>query len=249
MIESRHMLKLCEATERLYDTFAPYRIGTEPVACDYCVSPEKVARLTAKPLRDLTYDDLELYASKVMTTWGDERHFKHFLPRLMELAVDHRDDFLDLAVLFGKLRYAQWLSWPPGEVKAVDAFLREYWAYQLSLDIDSPFDVAIDTVLCSEASAFDSVQPLLAMWLADESHTANKHLAAFVLGNGDSLLRKQRLVNAFWESERPPHREVLCWLASPEVSAYLGNATLPDEFVPAKYQLELLRAVLPTGSA
>lgn len=238
------MHDLNKAVESLYTTFSPYRIGDDFVGCDCCVSPERSAKLAAKPLRSLAYEDLEHYATKAMSTWGDVRHFKQFLPKLLELTIEHRDEFLDLAVVFGKLAYAQWNSWPPQETRAVDRFLHIYWKYQLNLDIDSPHNDAIDTVLCAEASALESVEPLLAYWLAEDAVSAKKHLAAFVLGNDDSLLRKHRLSNAFWNYEAIPHGEVLLWLRTAEVSAYLGNAQLPEEFEPAKHQLEAVRSAL-----
>lgn len=238
------MSDLNNAVEKLYSTFSPYRIGDDFVGCDCCVSPERSAKLAAKPLRSLTYEDLEHYATKAMSTWGDVRHFKHFLPKLLELTIEHRDEFLDLAVVFGKLAYAHWHSWPPQETRAVDRFLHTYWEYQLNLDIDSPHNDAIDTVLCAEASALESVAPLLADWLAEDSISAKKHLATFVLGNDDSLLRKHKLSNAFWDYGARPHGEVIHWLRAEEVLAYLGNAQLPEEFEPAKYQLEAVRSAL-----
>ncbi|TWT87178.1 hypothetical protein Mal64_27140 [Pseudobythopirellula maris] len=238
------MTKLAETIERLYATFAPYRVGDDFVGCDCCVSPEESGELASRPVRELTYEDLEHYSRSAMSTWGDVRHFKHFLPRLMELAVEYRDEFLDLAVVFGKLRYAQWQAWPPTEVNRVDEYLREYWAYQLSLDLDSPHSDAIDTVLCAEGCALESVEPLLSAWLAEDSISAKKHLAAFVLCNDDYLLRKHRLANAFWDDRTVPHEEVLLWLRLPEVAEYLASGELPDEFAPAAHQLETVQAAL-----
>jgi hypothetical protein len=238
------MSKLKRSTEQLYKMFSPYRVGNDFVGCECCVAPSESAKLTSKPLRLLTYDDLEHYSSSAMSTWGDVRHFKHFLPRLLELAIEHRDEFLDLAVVFGKLAYARWYSWPPREIDAVDGFLRAYWEYQLTIDIDSPQDDAIDTVLCAEACACESVKPLLTAWLEEESISAKKHLAAFVLGNNDYLLRKQRLANAFWDYRAKPHDEVICWLRSSAVSTYLSNAELPQEFELARCQLDTIRSAL-----
>ncbi len=238
------MKTLSEATEQLYATFSPYRGGEDFVGCDCCVSTEQSKKLAGTPLRELTYEDLERYARKAMSTWGDVKNFKHFLPRLLELAIEHRDEFLDLAVVFGKLRCAHWQSWPPREVACVDDYLRAYWVYQLKLEIDSPQSDAIDTVLCAEGNALESVKPLLTAWLAEESISAKKHLAAFVIGNDDYLLSKHKLSNAFWDFGARPHGEVLRWLRSQDVLAYLGNAELPEEFAPAKHQLEAVRAAL-----
>lgn len=238
------MISMEQAAKGLYETFSPYRVGDDFVGCDCCVSAGESTKLASKPLNLLTYDDLEHYSRSAMSTSGNVRHFKHFLPRLMELAIDHRDDFLDLAVVFGKLRYARWQSWSPREVDAVSVYLRDYWRYQLSLDIENPYSDAIDTVLCAEAAALDSIQHLLAAWLATDSTVARKHLAAFILSNDEELLRKQRLSNAFWDFGATPHGEVLEWLKSPEVSGYLRDAKLPTEFRAATHQLEAVCAAL-----
>lgn len=231
------------AVEALYATFSPYRLGDDFAGCDCCVSPERSAKLAAKPLRDLTYEDLEGYAFKAISTWGDERHFKHFLPRLLELTVDHRDEFVDLAVVFGKLSYANWYSWPKREYETTMGFLDTYWTHQLSLEVaESQLD-AIDTVLCAEARARESVQPLLDSWLATDLPSARNHLAAFVLLNGDDLVGKQRLWNSFWNRDSRPYKEVLAWISQDAVSAYLAGATLTGDFAAAPCQLELIREI------
>jgi hypothetical protein len=184
-----------------------------------------------------------------MSTWGDVRHFKHFLPRLLELAIEHRDDFLDLAVVFGKLSYARWQTWPPQEFEAAERFLNAYWEYQLNQDIDDPGDDAIDTVLCAEANARDSVQSLLDMWLTCDLLSARNHLAAFVLLNANYLLQKQTLWNAFWNRESKSHREVIGWLQSDGVSNYLSEKELTGGFEAARYQLEAIRSAFGPLSA
>jgi len=240
---------LNDEIENLYTTFSPYRLGDDFVGCDCCVAPERSAKLAKKPLRRLTYDDLEMYASKAMSTWGDVRHFKHFLPRLFELTVDHRDGFLDLAVVFGKLSYGQWQTWPRSEFVVVDSFLRAYWEYQINQDCPRPQDDAIDTVLCAEASAYESVQVLLDTWLPTDSLAVRKHLAAFILWNEDDLLRKQRLSNPFWDRESMAYSEVIAWLRSDETFDYLNNVVLSGGFEVATSQLEAIRAAFEALSS
>lgn len=242
------MNELKSAVERLYATFSPYRVGDDFVGCDCCVSPKESAKLAAGSLRLLTYDDLEHYSRSAMSTWGNVRHFKHFLPRLLELTIEHRDEFLDLAVVFGKLAYAKWYSWPTGEFDATDEFLRAYWEYQLAQDFANPHDDAIDTVLCAEARAHESVQSLLDSWLRTESNIRRKHLAAFVLANDEYLLKKHRLSNSFWDYGSKAHSEVIAWLKSPEVSDYLNRQELSEGFKVAYYQLEAVRAALESVS-
>ena len=236
-----------DAINNLYSTFAHYRMGDDFTGCDCCVGPEHSARLAGPSLRELTYDDLERYSSKAMSTWGNVRHFKHFLPRLLELTIEHRDDFLDLAVVFGKLKHAQIDSWPQPERDAVNRFFAEYWDYQLADPIVSAFEDSIDTVLCAISNALPSVQRFLDAWIATRTGNAKRHLAAFILNNDDTLLKKGRLSNAFWDASGQPHSEVVIWLQSDAVHGYLdgtGDTILVDDFSYAWPQLMAIRTSL-----
>lgn len=236
-----------DAIDNLYSTFAHYRIGDDFTGCDCCVGPEHSARLAAPPLCELTYDDLERYSRKAISTWGNVRHFKHFLPRLLELTIEHRDDFLDLAVVFGKLKYAHFDSWPQRERDAVNRFFDEYWEYQLNHPIIGAFENSIDTVLCSISNALSSVQRFLDSWIATRTDNAKRHLATFILNNDNTLLKKGRLSNAFWETTGQPHAEVINWLQSDAVSGYFDgsdDSVLVDDFSSTWPQLMAIRAAL-----
>jgi hypothetical protein len=236
-----------DTIDNLYATFAPYRIGDDFTGCDCCVDVEHSARLAAPPLRELSYDDLERYSRKAMSTWGNVRHFKHFLPRLLELTIEHRDDFLDLAVVFGKLKYAQFDSWPQHERDAVNRFFDEYWEYQLADPIVGAFEDSIDTALCAIANALPSVQRFLDVWIATCTDNAKRHLAAFILNNDDTLLKKARLSSAFWDTAGQPHSEVVGWLQSDAVLRYFVGAddsVLVDDFSYAWAQLMAIRSAL-----
>lgn len=236
-----------DTLENLYRTFGGYRIGDDFTGCECCVGPEHSARLAAPPVRTLTYDDLKFYSQKAISTWGNVRHFKHFLPRLLELSIEHRDDFMDLAVVFGKLKYADFDSWPQIEQDAVNQFFDEYWQYQLAEPTVYAFHDAIDTVLCAIARPLPSVQRFLDVWLATDTDNAKRHLAAFILNNDDTLLEKGRLCNSFWDITAKPHSEVINWLQSDAVFEYLegpDNPALFGDFAYAWPQLTAIRAAL-----
>lgn len=102
-----------DAIEHLYYTFQNYRLKTSINACPHCVADSDHAKLHPKRLRDLTDSDLEKYAFKALTTWGDADDFRHFLPRLFELEALYPQRIVGLVdpeILFGKLAYAQWDS-------------------------------------------------------------------------------------------------------------------------------------------
>jgi hypothetical protein len=107
-----------DAIAGLYAVFGRYPLRAIE-ACPCCASSEDVSRLSRLPLRQLSNAHLSPYAAKALTTWGDERDFKHFLPRLFELAVDADTWPLDLPHLAVKLRYAEWSVWPESERAAI----------------------------------------------------------------------------------------------------------------------------------
>ncbi len=195
----------------------------------------------------MTYEDLERYSRKAISTWGNVRHFKHFLPRLLELSIEHRDDFLDLAVVFGKLKYAQFDSWPQREREAVNRFFDEYWGFQLADPIVGAFEDSIDTVLCSISNALSSIQRFLDTWIATRTDNAKKHLAAFILNNEETLLKKGSLSSAFWDTTGQPHSEVVNWLKSDAVFGYFDGGDDPvlvDDFSCTWPQLIAIRSAL-----
>ena len=62
-----------------------------------------------------------------MTTWGDTEDFKHYLPRIFEL-VATTNFIVDTSVVFGKLDYGKWESWPDNEKDTIVQFLYAWWA-------------------------------------------------------------------------------------------------------------------------
>ena len=238
---------LRDAIRNLFVTFAQYRVSNDFADCDCCVCPEQSERLAITPLHKLTYGDLERYSRKAMTTWGGVSDFKHFLPRLLELTVEHRDDFLDLAVVFGKIKYAQFEGWAKPERDAVNGFFDQYWRHQLAdANGDAQTDSA-DSVLCAMSNALPSIQRFLEEWIATDTMIARRHLAIFILGNSDALLEEHRLTNPFWDSSGQPHSEVLNWLRSDVVLAYLGNDesnAITKDVAHALPQLAAIRSTL-----
>jgi hypothetical protein len=68
--------------EPVYRAFAryPFRLTS---FCEHCLSWDEAVALRAIPLRQRGPDDVVLYS--LLNTIGDERDFKHLLPRLLEL--------------------------------------------------------------------------------------------------------------------------------------------------------------------
>ena len=120
---------LSDAIENCYRVFAKY-----PAPKTWHASPERkpeelLAALTKVPLRELPDDPLGKYAFWAMTTVADAEHYKHFLPRILELATTHDPTGLGLTgwVIAGKLAMAQWRDWPAEEIEVVERSFLAGW--------------------------------------------------------------------------------------------------------------------------
>lgn len=187
---------LREAVEELYRVFRNYRLLGEipkdpcfPGACDE-------TPLRAKPLRELSLKQLDRYLWKAVTTWGDSTHFRHFLPRLLELfAFPERTgiygmyDFIDDWLLLGKIEYAGLRQWPERERDAVTAFFRAYFLHLLAFpapqsdESDGYFSSSIPSITYPESwlsSLLEIGEPLdvyLDLWRADMRHPLTAYQA------------------------------------------------------------------------
>ncbi len=115
--------------EKLYSCFSNYTtVNMQACTCG-CISDEQIRRLNAKPLRVLSLDDLGFYHHKAMTTWGDVPHYKHFLPRILELYVSKRDNpQFGLEEITCKLNEAAWTEWPEEERNTIKEFMLSDWS-------------------------------------------------------------------------------------------------------------------------
>lgn len=118
--------ELKKSIEQLYTTFAAYPFRTSMEGCPCCVYDIDKEKIKTKPLRHLNSEDLEKYAFKAITTWGNIDDFKHFLPRIFELLTKSElmvDDF----IILGKLDYAKWTTWASNEQQVINDFLLFWW--------------------------------------------------------------------------------------------------------------------------
>lgn len=221
----RHLIKptlltddLLESIQSLYEMFERYPARREMPHCEYCVSPEEIAFICSKPLRELTADDLGKYAGKAITTWGDVEDFKHFLPRLMELiATEGRVDCEDPQVVFSRFRYGQWEGWEPRERHAVESYFVSVWRFVVSRypvipGVETLFGAIANDYLAAIAQATDDLSPYLRMWRADRSVPSLRHLAEFVADTVDQV--KDGTLGGWWKSCKA-EAQVKAWLSDP----------------------------------
>ncbi len=212
---------LQDAIEHLYLTFQHYRLKTTIYACPYCVSDGDHAKLHTKPLRKLTDNDLEKYAFKALTTWGDADDFRHFLPRLFELEVLHPQRIVGLSdpeILFGKLAYADWHTWDIAEQRGIHAYFEALWSYVVLTHEPTPWTYS-DDYLCGIGRAVQTVTPFLLQWQSFLTRTAMENLQRFLEQNENDIMQRGALKNSFWDKNSQQMQEVVVWVLNPRTVA------------------------------
>ncbi len=171
--------QLQAALDAAYEVFARHGRPTALDAPPHRRPEALLANLTAAPLRELSCEAVGPYAGWAMTTVGDSGNYRHFLPRLLELAVQGDCPHMgtDPDQLARKVLYGGLCTWPADERDAILAVF-EAAARQA---IGEPLDQATpDPWLTGLAEMGASVSPLLQAWLAADSLDANLHLVEAV---------------------------------------------------------------------
>ena len=119
------------ATENLYKTFSKYPFKSTIEGCPCCVTDSDKSTLHSKQLRELEDEDLSRYAFKAMSTWGDVKDYKHYLPRIFELTA-RRELIVDTFVTLQKLEDGKWKEWDANEKSTIIKFLKEWWKYDIN---------------------------------------------------------------------------------------------------------------------
>lgn len=192
------------------------------------------APLRASTLEKIPYEAFDRYMWKAMTTWGSIDDFKHFLPRLVELhAPGGPGSTIDEWIVFRKMAYGGFASWPTKERNAVHTFNLAVWRYLLvtpdCFDTDDYMNGHrlrdwIDSVCAVEST----VKPFTDAWDADlrDRHThllAVKSIAAVVCGWMFELMRKDRLFTLSSEDHATQEAELIDWLTAPRTLALLED--------------------------
>lgn len=203
---------LNEAIERLYSIFGRYPLRARIDSCPCCRGPHETQHLHTKALKDLTTDDLGLYAFRAMTTVGDADDFRHFLPRILELVLSAEFP-VDREVVLGKLRFAKWTEWPADESRGVRTYLAELWIWARRQPPDPyPYISAeIGSWLCAIAMAEDDLGPYLEAWAGDGAQEAQANLSRFISDERHAL-EGAKSPAPFWEEAPHQWQQVKTWV-------------------------------------
>lgn len=180
-------IMLQKAIDQLYVVFAGY--GTADMHyCDCgCVDPKWVENLASKPLRGLEYEQLGFYHSSAMYVWGEVEHYKHFLPRILELygKEDTKWPDWDLEEIKTKLDHGKWDTWPQEEQKAIMSFVEAAWRTAIVSEVRE-----IDQRFVEGYKGFYPYSYLLKLWLAEGSQKSLQTFISYFYGHGNLLLNE-----------------------------------------------------------
>jgi hypothetical protein len=213
-------VELRTAIENLYATFASYPLRNDTNACTCCHSPEDEKGLHKTSLRELKANDLELYATDALFVWGNVDDFRHFLPRIFELAVKYGQEFVDQSIVFNKLYHGEWRCWPEAEQSGVEHFFRALWACFLNQEPHDYLGDEIEDWLCGIAQAVSDLSPYLVAWLALETENARLNLARFIAET--DFLNPSYHATAFWGERAELFGEVTAWVRGDAVRARMS---------------------------
>ncbi|AUX39992.1 uncharacterized protein SOCE26_013870 [Sorangium cellulosum] len=89
--------------------------------CPCCVSAGEARALHQVARESAPGEAIGRFAFKAMTTWGEPRDFRWFLPRILELMATEQVGALSLELVAGKILSAGFAAWPAPEREVVRA--------------------------------------------------------------------------------------------------------------------------------
>ncbi len=195
--------------------------------------------LTGAPLRNLPGEAIGPYSGWAITTVGEVDDYKHFLPRILQLATEGGSWLgTQPPVIADKLILANWWNWPDREQRTVATVFVLSWLHACRLHPDSAD--AFDW-LCSLALLGLDIKPYLDAWISPPSTDATLQVASFLAFYAADVVAGSE-EGAFWRNvdERVRH-SLRDWLLSESVASTLAAVEVRVE---DRWLLEKGRAAL-----
>ena len=144
----------------MYGAFESCSFDPEMARSPGSVTDDDVTAL-GSPVESLPADLVARFVLKAGTTWGTPDDLRRVTPRALELAADQALP-LDRRLLWAKLRWAGWTSWPTYQVVTIRAFLLAEWERLLRAD-PRPAHIA-HRWLREATDGIEDLGPFLDLW-------------------------------------------------------------------------------------
>ena len=218
---------LCAAVDSVYSVFARYPTPSRLDASPLRDAAAILKGLTGAPLRDLPGEVIGSYSGWAMTSVGGVRDYKHFLPRILQLATEGGSWLgTQPEVIAQKLAAADWHSWPEIEQRSVSTVFALSWlsACRLHPAVADPSDW-----LCGLALLNFDIEPYLAAWLSPPSAGAVLQVASFLATQAATAVTVSD-ESGFWQDiDERARRTLHEWLLSKAVASALSEADVGVE--------------------
>jgi hypothetical protein len=157
-----------------------------------------------RPLKSLTPTDLALVAEQVPYRGGNVDVYRHYLPRILDIAITEDFDWPDFEAVMSHLAYTprldsiQWTEWPEHEQNALRMLFDSVWSEILTVGLDL---LSADDFLCGLSNAAVDLSPFLERWARFTDPMSAQQLLWFLEDNPQ--LTDGRVRNAFWSVDKP----------------------------------------------
>lgn len=225
---------LRDAIERSYSAFANLPRPQKLVASPLRDAGKILRTLTSAPLRELNNEQVGPYAGWAITTVGNDRDYRHFLPRIFELAAtDPVWLGAEPPVMASRLNMATWRSWPAEQQAALLHFFCA--AFEAVVERHPQLGQSADLWFCGIVTLGESPLPIFERWCLSSSPNAALHMASFIISEGRNLSRHAEVRGAFWDGVSEDVRlEVAKLLKSQRTAEFLqaaaGQVSEEDQF-------------------
>jgi hypothetical protein len=212
--------------EKLYDIFAKYqglsKLEGSPLYDDLETWNKQ---LRSKKLRELTDDDLSLFAGKVILTWGDENDYRFYLPRILELTAELKTPY-DIWTLYSRLEDANWKTWNADEQTAINDFTIELWN-NLLIDDSEKAEWEFKDYFHSIAYFYPDFTEILKVWETNISFASIKHLTNYIFEERQHLFDNNYIDSI--EKNTKNIEQFKTWLTSDNILTKIEKAFYDNE--------------------
>lgn len=223
--EMTPLSSLARSIETCYAVFSQYRQPRILHASPLRDPAEILKTLTAVHLRELTDGSIGPYAGYALTTVGDVDDYRHFLPRILELAVYSQTyPGMEPTMIAGKLRTGNWLEWPEDEQKGLQDFFSLAWHQAVHSD-----DFAADCIIWFRAMTMLNAHIgwALERWIASRHPNTKIQLANFIQSQTKAIFAEAGSARRDWESvDNTIIEDIRKWMLGEAVEESLTKACL-----------------------